>query len=305
MGFLEFDLIFLILGLLLAGYSVYLIVKVLFKTNGDAQSLAWGAGDEPQKSKSPIINFSRPLIHNFTIQYAPRVKSKGYRERIRKKIITAGLSSELNIDEFIGMQILWGVFFPIVLVILNFTLELGLSPYMCLGFGLFGSLFPHLYCSSEKKKRYQSVILDLPFFVDLLALSTKAGLDFTSSIRKICEKAQDSVLADELGIMLRDTQLGSSRAEALRAMSDRLDMSEITSLVAVIINAEKTGTAIDKVLRDQSDQMRLERFVRAEKAGAQASQALLIPIMLFIVPAVFIMVLAPVGLSMSGIGSGM
>lgn len=303
MGLLDdFSLIFLIGGLLLAGFSVYLFVKVVFKTDGQSQSLAWAAGDEPAKSKSPIVNFSRPLIHNFTIQYAPRIKSKSYREKVRKKIVTGGLSGELNVDEFIGMQILWGVMFPILIFILNFTLELGLSTPICVVLGLLGAAFPHMYASSEKKKRYQSVILDLPFFVDLLALSTKAGLDFTGSIRKICEKAQDSVLADEFALVLRDTQLGSTRTEALRAMADRLDMSEITSLVAVIVNAEKTGTAIDKVLKDQSDQMRLERFVRAEKAGANASQALLIPIMLFIVPAVFIMVLAPVALSFQGGG---
>lgn len=303
MGFIEdFSLIFLIGGLLLAGLSVYLFIKIVFKTNGETQSLAWAAGNEPAKSKSPIINFSRPLVHNFTIQYAPRIKSKGYRARVHRKIITGGLSAELNVDEFIGMQILWGIMFPILVFLLNFTLDLGLSTPLCVVLGLLGSMFPHMYASSEKKKRYQSVILDLPFFVDLLALSTKAGLDFMGSIRKITEKAQGSVLAEEFAIVLRDTQLGSTRTEALRAMADRLDMSEITSLVAVIVNAEKTGTAIDKVLKDQADQMRLERFVRAEKAGAQASQALLVPIMLFIVPAVFIMVLAPVALSMQGGG---
>lgn len=302
MGFENFDLIFLILGLLLAGIGVFLFMKVIFKTNGETQSLAWAAGDEPAKSRSPIINFSRPLVHNFTIQYAPRVKSKNYRAKVQRKIITGGLSGELNVDEFIGLQILWGIMFPILVVVLNFTLDLGLSPLVCGLLGCFGVMFPHLYASSEKKKRYRSVILDLPFFVDLLALSTKAGLDFTGAIRKICEKAQESVLADELAMVLRDTQLGSTRSEALRSMAERLDMGEITSLVAVIVNAEKTGTAIDKVLRDQADQMRLERFVRAEKAGAQASQALLIPIMLFIVPAVFLMVLGPVALSFQGGG---
>ena len=83
-------------------------------------------------------------------------------------------------------------------------------------------------------------------------------------------------------------------------MAARLDMSEITSFVAVLIDAEASGSSIAQVLKDQSVQMRLERFVRAEKAGARASQLILLPLMLFILPAVFIMVFGPVILQMSG-----
>ena len=77
----------------------------------------------------------------------------------------------------------------------------------------------------------------------------------------------------------------------------RLDIPEITSVVAVVRDAEETGASIAQVLKDQSVQMRLERFVRAEKAGAKASQAMLIPLMFLILPAVFIMVFAPVVLN--------
>ena len=81
-------------------------------------------------------------------------------------------------------------------------------------------------------------------------------------------------------------------------MAARLDMPEITSFVAVLIDSEATGSSIGQVLKDQSEQMRLERFVRAEKAGAKASQMIMLPLILFIVPAVFIMVLGPLGISM-------
>ncbi|MES3037995.1 MAG: type II secretion system F family protein, partial [Bdellovibrionota bacterium] len=84
------------------------------------------------------------------------------------------------------------------------------------------------------------------------------------------------------------------KAQALKELSERLDMSEVTSLVAVLIDADATGAPITRVLKDQSIQMRTERFTRAEKAGAKASQAILLPLMAFIVPAVFIMVFGPV-----------
>ena len=228
------------------------------------------------------------------MQHTSKIKSEAYRKKVKKKILTAGLSRELNVDEFIGLQNLWGLMFPVFLVILNFALQLGYHYSFCLLIGLLGFYFPHFHCSQCRKQRYNSIIVDLPFFIDLLALSTEAGLDFINSMQRIVDKAEGSVLADEFSIVLKDIKLGSSRAEALRSLSERLDILEITSLCAVIIDADYTGASIADVLKEQSIQMRLERFVRAEKAGARASQAILIPMMIFILPAVFIMVFAPV-----------
>jgi tight adherence protein C len=289
----------LILGLLLAGVAVFLFVNSIFASNKDKQQLSWANNDEPVKSKNPIINFSRPLVHQFTLQHALRIRSEGYRKKVRKFIMTSGLSQELNEDEFIGLQLLWGVMFPIFLLIMNFSLQLDLPLAGCIGVGLVGFYLPQIHSKGEKKKRELSVRGDLPFFIDLLALSVEAGLDFFSAIQKIVDKAQGtkSVLADEFSIVLKDIKIGSSKSQALKEMGERLDMNEITSFVAVLIDAEATGASISQVLKDQSEQMRMERFVRAEKAGAQASQAILIPLMLFILPAVFIMVFGPVAIS--------
>jgi tight adherence protein C len=293
---LSFDFFILLSGLSLAALSVYLFSNAVFTNNTDAEALAWASGNEPIKSKSGLINFSRPLVHNFTLQHAMRIKSPTMRARIRRQLLTAGLSQELNEDEFIGLQILWGVMFPIGFAVLNFALQLGFPTVMCLGVGVIGYVFPELYCRQQKAARYIAVVLDLPFFIDLMALSTEAGLDFMGATQRIVDKAQNSVLADEFRIVLKDTKLGSSRREALTRLAERLDIPEITSVVAVVRDAEETGASIAQVLKDQSIQMRLERFVRAEKAGARASQAMLIPLMFLILPAVFIMVFAPVGL---------
>ena len=192
------------------------------------------------------------------------------------------------------MQLLWGVVLPIMLTVFNFALEMETPIWMIAVVAVIGYQFPHIYAKGEKKKRYSSVVVDLPFFVDLLALSTEAGLDFIAAIQRITDKAGDAVLAEELRTVLRDIKLGSSRIEALRGMQERLDMSEVTSFVSVVCDADATGASIATVLKDQSQQMRLERFVRAEKAGAKASQTILIPLMLFIIPAVFIVVFGPV-----------
>lgn len=286
----------LYVSLLLAAFAVYAFVSVLLANNSDKDALSWASGDEPVKSRSGLINMSRPLVHQFTLQHAARVKNPGYRKRVEKILLTAGLSRELNVDEFIGLQILWGFALPILLTFLNFALEMGLPAFMLGAMVPFGFYFPFMYSSTQKKFRETSVRADLPFFADLLALSTEAGLDFISALQRIADKAQGSVLAEELNIVLKDIKLGSGRADALKGLARRLDTPEITSFVAVLVDADSTGASIANVLKDQSVQIRLERFVRAEKAGARASQTMLVPMILFILPAVFVVVFGPVAI---------
>lgn len=292
-GFLSFQFILLVSGLGLAALSVYLLSSTLFGNNSDASALAWASGDEPVKSKSNLINFSRPLVHNFTIQHARRIKNQNYRNAVERKLLTSGLSQELNVDEFIGLQILLGAFFPLALITLNFALQLGYSDLLNLLIGLGGIYYPHMYCNSEKNRRYISVIVDLPFFIDLMALSTEAGLDFVGAIQKISDKSGAGTLSDEFRILLQDIKLGSSRKDALMSLGNRLDIPEITSFVAVVRDADESGTPISQVLKDQSIQMRLERMVRAEKAGAKASQMIFLPLVAFIFPAILIIVMGP------------
>lgn len=306
MGSAEF---MLIAGLLVAGVAVYLFVSSLLAGKPGESQLSWASGAEPIKSKSGVINLCRPLVHQFTLQHAAKVKSEKYRKKIRHLIKIGGLASEMNEDEFIGLQIFLGFAMPIFLSIMNFSLDLGFSPILIVGLGCIGFFMPEMHCKGAKKQRESSVRIDMPFFIDLLALSVEAGLDFFGAIQKIVDKAegQNSVLAEEFKTVLRDIKIGSSKSDALKELAARLDMQEMTSFVAVLIDAEATGASISQVLKDQSIQMRLERFVRAEKAGAQASQLILIPLMIFILPAVFVMVFGPVVVSMmygSGGGGG-
>ena len=290
---------FLFLGTALGGFGVFLFVSELLKNNADEQQLAWADDAKPSRSKNSIINMSRPLVHQFTLKYALKIQNEQTRKKALQYIKTAGMGREINVDEFIGMQIFWGFMFPVFVLIMNFALRLELNYFLLTLLMPFGYMMPVLHCQAQKKARAQNVREHLPFYIDLLALSVEAGLDFFAAIQMIVDKAEikKSVLAQELALVLKDVQLGSAKGVALRELADRLDMSEITSFVAVLIDSEASGAPIAKVLKEQSIQMRLERFVRAEKAGARAGQAILIPMMLFIVPAVFIMVFGPVAIS--------
>ncbi|OFZ31670.1 MAG: pilus assembly protein TadC [Bdellovibrionales bacterium RIFCSPHIGHO2_01_FULL_40_29] len=286
-------------GLILAGAAVYLFVSSMLAGRPGEQQLSWASGTEPIKSKNAVINLCRPLVHQFTIQHAVRIKSEKYRKKIQRLIKVGGLAAELNVDEFIGLQLFLGIAFPLFLFVMNFSLDLGFPPALVLLLGLIGFFMPEMHCKATKKNRELSVRIDMPFFIDLLALSVEAGLDFFGAIQKIVDKAEgtESVLAEEFRIVLKDIKIGSSKADALKELAARLDMQEMTSFVAVLVDAEATGASISQVLKDQSIQMRLERFLRAEKAGARASQLILLPLMLFILPAVFIMVLGPIAVS--------
>jgi tight adherence protein C len=133
--------------------------------------------------------------------------------------------------------------------------------------------------------------------VDLLALSTEAGLDFLGAIGKVVEKARPSPLVEEFAQLLKEIKVGASRQDALREMAARIDMTAINSFVAILISADQMGASIGKILRQQSEQIRSERMLRAEKAGAAAAQKVLLPVALFILPAVILMIMGPFGLS--------
>jgi tight adherence protein C len=292
----------LFVALILTGVSVYLFLATLMNNNNEKDLLAWAKGEERPPTKSKIINSSIPLVHQFTMKYALKIKNTRYRKKVERILMTAGMSRQLSIDEFIGLRLLYGVMFPGLLFVMNFALEIGLPFLIFPVLAPIGYMLPDIHANGIRKMRISSVQLDLPFFIDLLALSTEAGLDFINAIQRIVDKAENSSLGEELSIVLKDIKLGASRIDSLRGMARRLDMAEITSFVAVLADADATGASISSVLKDQSIQMRLERFVRAEKAGARASQLILVPIMMFIIPAVFIMVFGPVILQFLGGG---
>jgi tight adherence protein C len=148
------------------------------------------------------------------------------------------------------------------------------------------------------QRRQTEILKAMPFVVDLLALSTEAGLDFIGAIGRVVEKSKGNPLVEEFEQVLREIRVGSSRQDALREMGQRINMTEVNSFIAILISADQMGAPIGRVLRQQSEQIRAERMLRAEKAGAAAAQKLLLPIFLFVFPAVLMMVIGPLVLGM-------
>ena len=114
-------------------------------------------------------------------------------------------------------------------------------------------------------------------------------MKFILITKKVVEKTRSGPLVNEIERMLQEIQLGTSRADSMRNLGWRIDLQEVSSLVAVLVTADQMGSPLGGVLRVQADLLRLQRFVKAEKRGAAASQKILFPLIFFIMPAVFIM----------------
>ena len=229
-----------------------------------------------------------------TTSAVKNLKIDNFRKAMKRKTVAAGIQEEVTPDEFFSLKIFLTLGLPLIACIYNLGLNITNPFILIFIFGAMGFFFPDLWIKSLIKNRQEQIRLAIPFVVDLLSLCTEAGLDFMRAIQRVVEKAKKNPLIDELEIVLNELKLGTTRAEALRNMADRINMPEISSLVAVLITADKMGASISTALKAQSNQIRGERFIRAEKAGATASQKILFPLIFFIVPAVFIVVLGPI-----------
>ena len=153
---------------------------------------------------------------------------------------------------------------------------------------------PDIWLYRSVKKRHLAIMRALPFVLDLLTLSVEAGMDFISALQRNCESRRLDPLNEELLRMTKEIQIGSSRKEALKAMSDRVQQSDLKQVAYALIQADELGVSIGSILRIQSEQLQSRRFDRAEKLAAEAPTKMLGPLMLCIFPAVFIILLGPV-----------
>jgi tight adherence protein C len=157
-----------------------------------------------------------------------------------------------------------------------------------------GYFYPDLWISGKIELRQKEILMNMPFAVDMLALSVEAGLDFIAAMSKVTEKAKPSALVDEFNTIIKEIKIGANRAEALRNMAWRVDMVNVTSFTATLIAADSVGASIGPILKTLSKEIRQKKSSEIEKKGATAATKILFPMLFLIVPAVFIIVAAPI-----------
>jgi tight adherence protein C len=172
--------------------------------------------------------------------------------------------------------------------------------FMYIGGAAFAGFFlPHLMLTSRITRRQKEIRKAMPDALDLLTICVEAGLGFDAAMSKVSEKWENE-LSLAFARVIREVQLGKVRREALKDMAERLGIPEMTSFVAAIIQSEQLGVSMAKVLRIQSDQMRVKRRQRAEEEAHKAPVKMIIPMALLIFPSIMIIILTPAAIQIMG-----
>ena len=237
----------------------------------------------------PLVQASAQFVARFTPQRSL--------EATAHKLELAGNPNNWTATEFLGIRGLAGL----VLGALTFSLMLlteanvGQRLLFTLVMGVLGFFLPVLWLGSRIRARQDEIVKTLPDVLDLLCISVEAGLPFDGAMQRVAEK-WDNELSRGFARLLNEMRVGKSRKDALRDLADRMDVPDVTSFVAALIQADQLGISIAKVLRIQSEQMRIKRRQRAEEKAQKAPVKMLFPMTFLIFPTILIVILGPAAL---------
>lgn len=275
--------------LILAFLSAFALFRQLFPNTAEDQARqSLGIDGKPRVVRSVLLKWSRP----FFLRLMPLVMwamPQSWAAKRKKELIAGDLLEEVTVEE------LWAYKFFMVLLALFLVRVFAGHPawWFWVAASLAGFLFPEWWLRERVKRRKEEIRRALPHTVDMLALSVEAGLDFMQAIARLVTRTKANALVNELSRVLSDVRFGASRSDALRNMSQRCDIIELSSFVAILVQADNLGVSVGSILKSQSERMVTERFQKAERLGAQASQKILFPLVFCIMPAVFIVILGP------------
>jgi tight adherence protein C len=252
-----------------------------------------------QRILVPMVDAASQFITRFTPQQTL--------EQTRHKLELAGNPNNWSAAEFWGIRVVATVLLGGLIFLLMSVSGQSFSRRILLSgvAALIGFLYPQIWMNSKIRSRQNAIVKALPDALDLLTICVEAGLGFDSAMSKVNEKWDDP-LSRDFGRVIREIQLGKARKDALRDMANRMDVPDVTSFVAAIVQTEQLGVSIAKVLRIQSEQMRMKRRQRAEERAHQAPIKMLFPMVFLIFPSIYIVLLGPAVLTVmeSGVLGG-
>jgi tight adherence protein C len=272
-----------------------------YSSSGEAVSL-----EEIEMSQPFSERVIMPLLRQLA-EMSSRFTPQSQLQEISLKLELAGKAGKIDAPMLLASRfVVAAVAFVGGFIILNFTAAaqpFARAMLITLVLTVVGFFFPQLWLSSEIGKRQKEIRKAMPDALDLLTICVEAGLGFDAAISKVAEK-WDNELSLAFGRVIREIQLGKVRRDALRDMSERIGLPEMTSFVAAVIQSEQLGVSMAKVLRIQSDQMRMRRRQMAEEEAHQAPVKMLLPMVAFIFPSIFIVLLTPAALRVMALGLG-
>jgi tight adherence protein C len=221
-----------------------------------------------------------------------RLNPKTTAETVRMRLLSAGLSNKISVNTFLAVKAVGAAFG----LFLGFMFGLSSGPVGALGFtaafAIGGFIMPSFLLSSKMRRRREAIKAELPDALDLLAVSVEAGMGFDGALVKLTEHMEGSLI-EEFGLTLGEIRVGEGRQEALKRMAERVDTPEISSFTRAIIQADQLGISLGRILRVQAADTRLRRQAAAEERAMKAPIKMLFPTVMFIFPAMFIVILGP------------
>jgi tight adherence protein C len=237
-------------------------------------------------------------------EFSTRFTPQKVLEETNLKMELAGNPVRVDASTFLASRFviagLFGGFLILIFVISPRSWSLGTTILIVLLFTVLGFSFPQLWLQSKINGRQKEIRKAMPDALDLLTICVEAGLGFDAAMAKVSEKWENQ-LSVGFARAIREVQLGKTRREALRVMAERMGIPEMTSFVAAVIQSESLGVSMAKVLRIQSDQMRMKRRQYAEEEAHKAPIKMLIPMALLIFPSIMIILMVPAIFQIMGV----
>jgi len=248
----------------------------------------------PEETQGSLMQRALLPAGRHAVQALSRFTPKSSFEHVQRRLTVAGRPGNLTPADFLGIRVL------LAAIGLGLGYIFGRStpdnPHIMLigplaGVGL-GYMLPNFWLGSRKRQRQDSIQRALPDALDMLTICVEAGLAFEAALQRVSDQ-WEGALSDEFAQVVTEMRLGVPRPQALRRFAERCDIPDVSSFVAVLVQADSMGTSIAQVLHSQADQIRVLRRQRAEEKANKAPIKILVAMLLFIFPALFVVILGP------------
>jgi tight adherence protein C len=244
-------------------------------------------------SRPLVLRLLSPLTGSLAARL-PRLAPKAFRKNVAEKLATACGFGGLGVDEYFLLTTVLGILIPVIVAGFLFMEQFPLNKVISFSIlsSAVGFCVPYILLEHKLKTRRHSMQLELPDTLDLLTVSVEAGLGFDGALIKLSEKMKGALI-DEFTRMLNEMRVGVPRRDALIALGKRCNLPDVYSFTMSLIQADQLGVSIGNVLRIKSATIREQRRQQAEELAMKAPVKMLFPLVFFIFPTIFIVLLGP------------
>ena len=243
-----------------------------------------------------VVTPAADSVAGFVLKLNPKTTV----ESVRVKLLAAGMSDRISVNAFLAAKGVFAVVGLLFGLLFGLPNGAGMMLITMVGGPVGGFMLPDFALSMKARARREKVRAELPDALDLLAVSVEAGLGFDGAIAKLVEH-MDGALTEEFNLALGEMRIGESRQEALKKMAQRVDTPEVSTFTRAIVQADQLGISLGRILRVQASDSRNKRQMAAEEKAMKAPIKMLFPLVLFIFPAMFVVILGPALLNLKGL----